>query len=202
MNGAAWCGTESGGGASVSSVWPAFRMMGGVACPPLLGHVNPYRQHCDVFRLFRARFFCDWHLGSAYPWPDLLPDTPALTNPKLCSGRSAIEDGCTDVVVLCTRPKGSQVLGKVRPVKPSGRIRSTPTADGQGIRIFHADSISSCRVRAGVSFSPSIPCHLLPPRFVCTSVCAHLSPLLWRFGLVKVTINRSVFCSFPARGAL
>eukprot|EP00903_Cladosiphon_okamuranus_P009684 g9214.t1 len=29
--------------------------------------------------------------------------------------RSAIEDGCTDVVVLCTRPKGSQVLGK----KPS-----------------------------------------------------------------------------------
>ncbi|CAM9738603.1 unnamed protein product [Ectocarpus fasciculatus] len=29
--------------------------------------------------------------------------------------RSAIEDGCTDVVVLCTRPEGSQVLGK----KPS-----------------------------------------------------------------------------------
>ncbi|CAM9257576.1 unnamed protein product, partial [Hapterophycus canaliculatus] len=26
--------------------------------------------------------------------------------------RSAIEDGCTDVVVLCTRPEGSQVLGK------------------------------------------------------------------------------------------
>ncbi|CAB1111805.1 unnamed protein product [Ectocarpus sp. CCAP 1310/34] len=29
--------------------------------------------------------------------------------------RSAMEDGCTDVVVLCTRPEGSQVLGK----KPS-----------------------------------------------------------------------------------
>ncbi|CAM9772503.1 unnamed protein product [Ascophyllum nodosum] len=26
--------------------------------------------------------------------------------------RSAVEDGCTDVLVLCTRPKGSQVLGK------------------------------------------------------------------------------------------
>lgn len=29
------------------------------------------------------------------------------------SFRSAVDDGCTDVVVLCTRPEGSQVLGKV-----------------------------------------------------------------------------------------
>lgn len=35
-------------------------------------------------------------------------------NPQLSYRfRSAIEDGCTDVVVLCTRPQGSQVLGKV-----------------------------------------------------------------------------------------
>jgi len=150
------------------------------------------RQLCCLFRVcdgFLRRVSSRLVLSRTYPY------VPTAHQVQPCFGRSAIEDGCTDVVVLCTRPKGSQVLGKVRPVE---RSRSPPSADGQGMGIFHAPIIFFCLVRAGIPLPPSASFRLLPPRFPCITFCAPSAS--WRFALWSLGGDLCL-AAFSTRGA-